>query len=121
MFVLSCCCPPGQALDHAPTHCLHTLETVGGAGMAGRRHSGAAAGGGGGAGESLPLLGGGGSSTSPYAGGNGKRGAYGSGEQHKALTDDPPDLGTFHQASSMYHLPSSRRRSSWVFLVRVSG
>lgn len=124
----------GRALDEyykrsplipiAP-HALHTPKQRT-ARMASRRHTGAAAGGRGGAGESLPLLGGNNSSSiSPYAGaasaaggGNGKRGAYGSGEQHKALTDDPPDLGTFNQASSMYHLPSSRRRSSWVVLVR---
>lgn len=93
--------------------------------MASRRHNGAAAAAGGGAGESQPLLGGS-SSSGPHAGavsaaggwGGGRGGGYGSGEQHKALTDDPPDLGTFNQTSSIYHLPGSRRRSSWVFVVR---
>lgn len=80
--------------------------------MASRRHSAA----GGGTGEHQPLLGGPASAAGGAGGGGGGggRAAYGSDGQHKA--NDPPDLGTFHQSSSMYHLPGSRRRSSWVLV-----
>lgn len=96
--------------------------------MINRRHGGR-----GGAGEQQPLLAAhgtdGGSSSgggvASAAGGGGLLGAagsygsYGSGEpQPKTLSDDPPDLSTFNQSSSYYHLPGSRRRSSWVLLVR---
>ncbi len=64
--------------------------------------------------EQQPLLG----SASTAAAGGGGPGQYGSGQtpppRKKTLTEEPPDLNTFQQTSSMYHLPGSHRRSSWV-------